>query len=156
MDPTTKTLIDVFLNTVESFAYMFAEPYESDEAPPPPERCLKAQMSFIGPMSGAIALLVPEHLCPIIAANALGCEPEEVQEGSGSVDALKELLNVTCGRLLTALAGEKPVFDLTVPVVSPVDAAAWESLCFVPDTAIIRVEDAPVLLHFARHEDPVP
>jgi chemotaxis protein CheY-P-specific phosphatase CheC len=153
MDQTKKILTDVFGNAAESFAYMFAEPHEGVEAPPAPESALKVNMSFHGAFSGELVLLVPETLCPAIAANALGLEPEDDEAASGARDALKELLNVTCGQLLTALAGEEPVFDLTVPEVSILEEGDWEAYCAVPGSVLFSLEDEPVILQLTMAED---
>ena len=153
MDQTNKILMDVFGNAAESFAYMFAEPYEDAEAPPAPESALKVSMSFNGALAGEIVLLVPESLCPAIAANALGLEPEDVEAASGARDALKELLNVTCGQLLTALAGEEPVFDLTVPEGSILEEGEWVKYCVAPGSVLLSLEDEPAILQLTMAED---
>jgi CheY-like chemotaxis protein len=41
-----------------------------------------------------------------------------------ALDSLKEMLNVTCGQLLTSFAGEGPVFDLSIPTVAELDGTA--------------------------------
>lgn len=146
MDQKDKVLTEIFRSAAESFAYMFAEPYENVEAPPAPESGLMVKMSFQGALAGDLALLVPETLCPVIAANALGLEPEDEEAASGARDALKELLNVTCGQLLTTLAGEEPVIDLTVPEVSTLEGDCWEAYCAAPSSVLLLLEDEPILL----------
>jgi chemotaxis protein CheY-P-specific phosphatase CheC len=149
MSQMKQTLVDVFSSTAEGFAFMFAEPFEGDFSPPAPAPCLQVHMSFKGPIAGALTLAVPESLCAEIAANALGLDMDGEASASSMHDAIKELLNVTCGQFLTAYAGEEPVFDLSVPSVAPLDEAGWAALCAQADTAILSVEDEPVLLHAA-------
>ena len=72
-------------------------------------------MTYSGGMTGSISLIVPDDVCPEIAANVLGKDPDDAIVAAQSADALKEVLNVLCGNILTAVAGESPVFDLSVP-----------------------------------------
>lgn len=153
MDQTKKALSDAFRNAVEQFAYMFAEPYEIAAPPPSPGPCLMAEMSYVGPISGTLTMVIPESLCPAIAANALGLDPDEDDVTAGAHDAIKELLNITCGQMLTALAGEEPVFDLTIPIISPFDIFDWEEHCAKPNTVIVLVDDEPALVHLAARGD---
>lgn len=150
----SKMLSEIFCSVLENQAYMFGEPIEEgEEIPPASGDYLQARMRFMGPFRGELSLTVPAEVCPEIAANVLGLEPDDERVAESSEDALKELLNVTCGQVLTALAGEDPVFDLTVPEVKAVDDGQWESLLASSDTAAFIVEDAPVLLHLDTEGD---
>lgn len=136
----------VFGEVLEQMAFMFADAVDADEPPPPPDSPLLAHMTFRGAMAGKLSLAVTAEMCPEIAANLLGTEPEEAADPKISRDALKELLNVTCGHVLTALAGDQPVFDLTVPQVEELTEDAWTALASAPETAALLVDDHPVLL----------
>ena len=136
----------VFAEVLEQMAFMFADAADADEPPPPPESPLLAHMTFRGAMSGKLSLAVAADMCPEIAANLLGTEPEEGADPKISRDALKELLNVTCGHVLTALAGDEPVFDLTVPQVEELSEEAWTVMATAAETAALLVDDRPVLL----------
>ena len=95
--------------------------------------------------------MVPNSLSKEIAANVLGLEPDDdlVREGAG--DALKELLNVTCGHILTSLLGTKMVFDLSAPEMEVYDESAWREMLRAPNTVGVLVEESPVLLSFEMH-----
>jgi hypothetical protein len=56
---------------------------------------------------------------------------------------------VICGNVLTAIAGEGPVFDLSVPTVSNLDGQAWSARLNEPDTCVFLVDDSPVLVHLS-------
>ncbi len=146
-----KMLENVFCDVLENLAFMFGEIAEEDITRGPGE-CLRAQMRFTGPITGSLCLAVPREMCPTIAANVLGLEPDDEAAISDAGDALKELLNVICGHVLTSLMGEEPVFDLTVPEVSPLDADEWRALAQLQDTAAFIVEAYPVLLHLEVEE----
>jgi hypothetical protein len=69
----------------------------------------------------------------LLATNVLGMEAEELSPEHAR-DALKELVNVTCGELLVALSGKKTVFNLSVPVIEKIDAACVKKDLTRPDT----------------------
>jgi hypothetical protein len=71
-----------------------------------------ACISFSGQFGGVIVLAVSTDLLPIIAANMLGWEDGNVPSPPLQRDALCELLNVICGNLLPAAAGDEALFDV--------------------------------------------
>jgi chemotaxis protein CheY-P-specific phosphatase CheC len=142
-------LVEVFCNVLENLAFMFAEAIEDEEVRQTPEAYLVARMRFAGPMRGALRLAAPAPMCTEIAANVLGLDPEDAMVATGSEDALKELLNVTCGHVLTALAGEEPVFDLSVPDVSALPERGWSELAQSDDTVAFLIDDYVVLLQLS-------
>ncbi len=139
-------LIRVFTEVLEQLAFMFVEPPDSDETPAPSDP-VYTTMSFRGPCSGTVTLAVPREMAPVLAANVLGLNPEDELGALAASDALKELLNVTCGNVLTAIAGDEPVFDLTVPEVEDCTAEAWAELAARPGTVHCLADDFPVLLN---------
>ncbi len=145
-DERTATLGAVFGDVLARLAFMFGEPAAPAALPEPPPPVLLAQMEFHGPRSGSLALATAASLADELAANVLGVEPGDAAAAAGAGDALGELLNVTCGHVLTALAGEGPVFDLSAPTGSRLDAAGWRALREDPDAAGFVVEGRPVLL----------
>ncbi|MBW2123555.1 MAG: chemotaxis protein CheX, partial [Deltaproteobacteria bacterium] len=104
-------LATVFCEVLERFSFLFGELISKEEIPETGSRYLQATMAFRGVISGKLVLAVPEAMCPVIAGNVLGMEPVEALKIIQSDDALKELLNITCGQVLTALVGDEPVFD---------------------------------------------
>jgi CheY-specific phosphatase CheX len=144
MNSETETILRDSLSTVlQDFAFMFAEPPEDDA--PPMEPCIAVNMQFHGPISGAALLAVPVSLASELAANVLGVDPDEGESPEVALDAVKELLNVTTGNLVTALAGEDPIFDLSIPERVPFDHATWAAQCAQPGTFVLLVEDRPLL-----------
>lgn len=137
----------VFGDVIEKMAFMFAEMAEEDEIPDSVPESVEARMSFDGPINGVLAMVVPKEMCPEIAANSLGIDPDEegaIEKGS---DAVKELLNMVCGNMLTELAGVEPVFDLTIPQVSELSADEWKQTRDDPGTIALVVDDYPVLVN---------
>ncbi|MHB8079953.1 MAG: chemotaxis protein CheX, partial [Candidatus Krumholzibacteriia bacterium] len=103
-------------------------------------------MNFRGARRGSFSLAAAAGLCPELAANVLGLEPQEAQALERSGDAFQELLNVTCGHVLTAVAGESAVFDLDAPQLGRLDDAGWNALRALPGAVGFTVEGHPVLL----------
>lgn len=141
-----KTAGEVFCEVIESLAFMFGEPSRKEDLPPAGSSYVQATMTFAGPFKGSLALVVPEEVAPEIAANILGVEVDDEMAREQAEDTLKEVLNVTCGHILTALAGEEPVFNLSVPEIAVTETAAWQAFLNNPDTAVFMVDDSPMLL----------
>lgn len=145
-DDSSEILGAVFCEVVEKMAFMFSDvPEEGDDATGVSD-AVRAFMQFHGPIHGTIALAVAKGLCPEIAANSLGLETDDEDAVSKSYDALKELLNVICGNYLTRVAGEEPLFDLTVPQIEDLDLEQWDALVRREGTCAFLVEDYPALI----------
>lgn len=147
METNPNTLLaQVFCDVIENQAFMFGDIVE-DEIPEEPENdYVLASMTFSGHMNGRLEVAVPVSMSAEIAANVLGIDPDDPAVESDAEDAIKELLNVVCGNLLTQLAGEKPVFDLSVPEVSRLDEASWKEMASDKNTKAVDVDDELALL----------
>jgi len=77
----------------------------------------EASMRFAGPLNGKLEIAAGRNLCLLLAGNMLGVEPDEDPEMvvSHADDALKEALNVLCGRFTTEAFGEEAVYNLSAP-----------------------------------------
>lgn len=138
----------IFPEVLEKMAFVFAEPAGvpvSDEQVG--EEWLKASMNFSGHFNGELVLVIPEPLCAVFAENMLGaCDDDSPQRAH---DAFKEVLNVTCGNILTEVAGEGPVFDLTVPQVSSLTREELNTLLHGEGLLSFTIEDQPAFLQFS-------
>jgi len=135
-----------FCSVVERVAFMFGDGVPVDALEPPEPPLIHTSMTFKGPVCGSLALTLPLGMGSDLAANALGAEPGDTVSEEQAIDAVNELLNVTCGQIVTALAGEKPAFRLTVPQAQVLDEDVWETYCAMPNTQGYAVDDYPVLL----------
>ena len=142
---------EVLENVLEQFAFMFCEPTTPDEMPEPSGDLLHASMQFNGPSTGKLDMMTPRSLAIELAANAMGID-EDDEAAAGASDALRELLNIICGQMLTALAGDEPVFDITIPDVTVCDHVAWKELVSDERTGFFMVEDYPFLLRVEAPE----
>lgn len=137
----------VFVGIFEKLAFMFGDEVSKDEIPVPTGDLIEASMSFTGFRSGSLGLALPRDVCPVISANVLGIDVDDDVAIERSLDALKEVLNVICGNLLTEIEGEEPIFDLTVPETRIVSKAEWAGLLENDDTMAFVVDEEPVLLY---------
>jgi chemotaxis protein CheX len=138
-------LADVFRNILETQAFMFGELVAPADLPAAKGEFLEARMTFAGPTSGSVLLATTRPACVELAANTLGIEPDAAAAAQAE-DALKELLNITCGSSLTEIAGTKPVFDLSVPEVRSIASDRWQALKAEKDALAFNVDEFPVLL----------
>lgn len=158
-EPTPVPVLEVFCQVLESLAFMFADPADRQDLPAAGEPLLEASIGFRGPWSGSLTLLAPQSLAGELAANVLGVDADDESAAEQGRDALGELMNVTLGRLLTAVAGEAPVFDLTPPTVTDAADERWPQFVASESAVAVLVDGRPVLLRFnaqtAETLDPV-
>jgi hypothetical protein len=142
-----------FAGVLEKLSFQFAEPVESaaeltfGDVP----YCV-ADMTFGGVMRGSLCLAVSRAATIEIAANMLGADSGDDKPRAQAEDALRELLNVTCGQILTDFAGERPMFTLSVPKTSAIDAQTLTELRSDPATIGFRTDGAPMLLRLRLEE----
>jgi len=144
MDSESMAALEIFGKNVslvlEQMAFMFADPAEADSVSLNGGEIYLVQMSYLGPQRGTVIVATHADLGREIACNMLGVEPEEVT-GKMVGDALKELLNMSCGQFLTTHYGQGPVFDLTVPLITRIDAGHWKQLASQPGSRLYQVDD---------------
>ncbi|EKD26803.1 MAG: hypothetical protein ACD_79C01009G0001 [uncultured bacterium] len=137
----------VFIEVLETMTFLFGDPVNRDEIENYPDDCIQAEMSFGGYRNGVIKMLVQTEMCVEIAANTLGKDYDETLKMVKATDAVKELLNIICGRVLTELFGEKPVFNLTPPEVTLTDESGWDDFKKIEDALFFQIDDWFVALH---------
>ncbi len=115
MKPSKDLLERVTAHVLEDAAFVFAMPREEEPPAFAEWHATGARLTFEGPLDGYCELWAPDAMIESLAANMLG----EDKDADGATDiglgALKETLSILCGKLLTELAGEDPVFDLGTP-----------------------------------------
>ena len=147
---TAETLASVFCDVLAKMAFMFGDVADAAELAAPDGELLRTDVEFRGEHSGSLRLAAPAALGPSLAANVLGLDEGDAQAALRAHDALGELLNVTAGHLMTVLAGERAVVDLTAPVTSELTPAEWNTLRAAPGAVGLLVEGQPLLLRLER------
>ncbi len=123
---------------LEKMAFLDAMLFEG-ECPEAPSSIVAAEINFSGPVSGTIRTLTGSDFARHLAEN-IGAVEELTEEQC--VDAIKELVNVTCGLVLPMIAScEMDVFDLTVPHMSQLEECFhWDEFVKQPDVTVLDVE----------------
>ncbi|MBN1764665.1 MAG: chemotaxis protein CheX [Sedimentisphaerales bacterium] len=152
LDTSQNELVESFSEALVSMAFIMALPPE-DELPTPQQGTM-VWMDFKGPISGRIELLADQELIRMAAANIIGAEPDEEIPRERGVDALKEILNTTCGVLLTRLAqSPADLFDITVPESEDFnEPATWTDYINQPDVTVLDADGFLVALRMTVKE----
>jgi CheY-specific phosphatase CheX len=137
---------------MEKQAFMFAEEGGWEERAAEGD-WTDGSISFKGPFSGSVALAAPRAMALELAGNFLGRDSSDPEVAAGADDSFKELLNVICGHMLTALAGEDPIFDLSMPAVNALTAARAAEIARHPDALTFTVDGHQVFLRVALEGD---
>ncbi len=140
-------IVTVCCDIFEQLAFMFGETIDLDEAESDSEIFFRASMTFKGEHEGSIDIIVPKELAELLAVNILGIEDDadSMEEGTAE-DALKELLNTICGKLLPIIYGDDKIFDLSPPLTSRLSTEEWEALLEDENYFAIEIEEQPVLI----------
>ena len=112
-------------DTLEKLAFLFVFPDEERDSDGPPP-VIMGRVEFNGFFSGSIALRMSSSVLPELSANMLGVDDDAVVSPEDQQDAFKELLNVICGNLLPAIAGDHVVFNIEAPEIISEDDTKTE------------------------------
>ena len=115
-DQIEAVMFRVAEETLEKLAFVFSMPEEEREDLSL-DATVEASVSFAGPFSGTLVMRVSSDGLSELAANMLGVEEDETTQ-EDRLDALKETINVICGNLLPAIAGERAVFNIQAPRIA--------------------------------------
>ena len=110
----------VAIDTLEKLAFMFAFSDEDGEGRSEGSM-VTGSVAFTGPFSGTLVVTISIEVLRELAANMLGFDDEEETTEDHRSDAFKETMNIICGNLLPAIAGNDVIFDIGVPGVLPAD-----------------------------------
>lgn len=139
------TVESTFIDVVEKFGYMFGVAIPAGDLPSFGDECFVAVMNFRGGIRGKLLLAMSQEACRVSAANILGLEPDRTLDPTRTADALKELLNVVCGRILHELVPGAD-FKLRPPMSERWTAADIEILKEKQGCYGFLLDDMPVLL----------
>jgi chemotaxis protein CheY-P-specific phosphatase CheC len=131
-------------------AAAFFSSYPTTDGELTPVDRVGATITFRGPHTGRISLFMERQLLDTLALNMLG-EADDEDPSERELDALKEVLNMICGNLLTVCYGEEVVFNLSPPeILNDANAPAAD-----PDDNAVRVllnlEETLAELTIAEH-----
>ena len=114
-----ETLARIFSDVLADLAFMFTD--EEDIACESlQDPWLETTIGYEGvEASGMLRLRCTRRFTQLLSINLLGADPDVTPSETQSNDAVREFMNIVCGQLVTAIHGTSAVFDLTIPVVTP-------------------------------------
>ena len=134
-----KILSIVALETLEKMAFIFGSYAEDDSATDIAGQFVGVKVDFKGPFSGTLALNISGAVLPELASNMLGIDESDPISIDHQQDALREIANVVCGRLLPLVGGRKAEFSIDQPQI--METPSSNSPDLHPDpAAMIRLE----------------
>jgi chemotaxis protein CheY-P-specific phosphatase CheC len=134
---TINIVTEAISQALEKMAFLDAEPFgEESEAP---SVIITADIDFSGPVSGTIRMAAGVDFAQTLAENISGMFDLTEEQCE---DAVKELVNVTCGLVLPMIAtSEADVFDLTVPhLAKSEDRLDWDHFVSQDEVTVLNVE----------------
>ncbi len=109
-----KIMKRVIIETLEQLAYVFSSPEDEMDLLTPDS--MAVTVDFSGPFSGQLTMKTTTLVVLELTANMLGIDEEEITLEQQS-DALKETVNILCGNLLPAIAGDQDIFNINAPKI---------------------------------------
>ncbi len=100
---------------LSDMAFMLGDDEPTDWAPG--AIMLEGTIGYHGPVNGRLRCFCTRDFAVRLAANIRGIDPDDDEALAGAEDAVRELLNVLCGQLITAWHGTEAVFQLDIPAV---------------------------------------
>ena len=121
-----KILSIVALETLEKMAFIFGTYEEYDVMGEIEGQTIRVQVNFIGPFSGALVLNISRSVLPELASNMLGIDESGPISIDHQQDALQEIANVVCGRLLPLIGGREAEFAIDQPQIIEANSSGNE------------------------------
>jgi hypothetical protein len=147
-DMHTSSTMDALVQAMETMA--FTTPTLADPSLYPSPDSFQVSMPFTGPICGTVEMVASEKVGIGLAANMLATTPEDPAAQGYARDALKELLNVTCGLLLPKLVpkeSDATPFRMTLPQLAAFDCQTqWQAFAATPDTCVLDVDGGLIAL----------
>ncbi|MEN9353738.1 MAG: hypothetical protein RL318_1063 [Fibrobacterota bacterium] len=144
MNPVFRDALNhVTVRIMEEAAFLFSDDLPPADRPDADWQPIGATLRFEGnDQSGSLLVWADVDMVRSLASNMLGLDEDDPASGMHVADALKELLNMILGNVLTEAWGTAPVFHLGIPEL--LDASEWN-----PHTAArglwLSVEGHPVV-----------
>jgi len=113
---TRPDLSSLVADVLANLAFMISD--DPPERPLEPQNWLYGEIHYRGPVSGTVGCWCTPQFAVQLAANLLGTDPDSPDASCAAEDALRELLNVVGGHVVTAWYGTSPVFTLSIPTVA--------------------------------------
>ena len=149
MEQQIRNIMAVVANeTLEKLAFIFAFS-DNGRANDGPAPAVTGRVDFNGHFSGVLMMRISQGAVTELAANMLGLDDDSEISDNEQQDAFKEMLNVICGNLLPAIAGDQIEFSIGPPAILSEDEAGAELAKKDPlSVARLMLEDGFCDLYF--------
>lgn len=132
-------------------AFIFIDPMVNEAIPEDTEWSpVCTVITFSGYHQGSMSLWCEEPFLHLAAANLLGQDENSPDAHEKGRDAIKEILNMIAGNLLSEIFGSQPIFDLGLPAVVSEEEA--EEQHRKAESLWVEAEGHPVLFTFTLDE----
>jgi len=140
LDLRRELIEDTFASTLETLA--FITPLPPEGPPAPPANAVLVRTGFIDSRFGAVELIAGVAFGRLLLANLLNIGPESPDSTEQAIDALKELTNVVCGRVLRKLSEQGAgSFQMGIPQAAPADLDKdWKAFLRDPSACVFDAE----------------
>ena len=99
----------------------------------------RVTIAFAGPASAVVELVAPATFGAVLWSNLVACDPGDPEAVARGDDALKELMNVTCGALI-ASTGNAAGYEMGIPAIEPFDPEQWDALTAPGEATVLDAD----------------
>ena len=121
-----KVLSKVALETFEKLAFIFGTYDEDQDSAGVNKNAVAVQVRFSGRFSGMLEIKISDAVLPELAANMLGIDESGPVGVDDQQDALREVANVVCGRLLPLIGGLEAEFSIAQPLIVDLPSTGYK------------------------------
>lgn len=148
-DPTAASVAAILSEILADLAFMF--PDQNEPIGATGGEWIETSIGYEGPVGGQLRFRCTRTFSVILASNLLGLDRNDGDVERKAEDAVKELMNVVCGHVVTTLHGTDAVFNLSIPEVTPLGPAYdWEHEANEADSTL-HIEGFTVQLFHTAH-----
>lgn len=133
-------LLEPLIEALETMAFVSPIPAEPGAAPP--AQAVLVEMEFACPEYGALRLVASHEFGAMLASNLQGVDPASQEAVDGADDALRELMNVTCGVALRKFGrAADQRLHMSLPIVQPFDTTqSWDRFIALPHVSVLNAD----------------
>jgi hypothetical protein len=132
--------LEEFVLALETMA--FISPLPASDGAPMPENARFIEMEFACPQYGAVRLVAGQSFGILLCANQLATDPSAPEAIDGADDALRELMNITCGAIIRRLGlATDQRLHMSLPTIQPLDDhERWNSFIAMPGVQLLEAD----------------
>jgi len=141
-----ESLKEIVSQVFEQTAFLFPEPVDlADGISFDDLELFLVTINFTGEAEGETSLILPMEMCRELSANILGEDSVDGDDKEKYIDAVKELLNIITGQLLTRLFGHTALFNLSAPALVELNREEFFSTIEQKEYCCHLIEQYPVI-----------